>query len=331
MASGSSADGPDGSDLDAPSDEGATSRLQSDQPTPDPPGESVVNPARWANWLRITAIVLSGIWIVTIPFMFWRAARFTWLPYLGVATVLIVALALAVGSEGEQSAPTTSASVPAATAAPRASAQTTSASLPAATAPPPTPVRTATATPSPTPPITPTQQPSFEIAHTDEAGVAVRDACDDERRVSAPGAGIAEGTVVELVKLGEGDCAEWIQVRVADGRESWVRSQYLEPRSAPTAPAHTPAPTPTAPATRTPSAAPTPTVAPRPVATARQMTVLDRECLLWGQATGNASFSEAYVLSNYELWQSAVLPGCRTLRSAARELCSIIPNPPIEA
>ena len=35
-------------------------------------------------------------------------------------------------------------------------------------------------------------------------------------------------------------------------------------------------------------------------------------------------FSEADVLSDYELWQSAVLPGCRTLRSNVLEVCSIM-------
>ena len=56
----------------------------------------------------------------------------------------------------------------------------------------------------------------------------MRDACDDGARVSAPGQGIPEETVVTLIAAGEGDCAEWMHVRASDGRESWVRSRYLD-------------------------------------------------------------------------------------------------------
>ena len=180
MASGSSADGPDGSDLDAPSDEGATSRLQSDQPTPDPPGESVVNPARWANWLRITAIVLSGIWIVTIPFMFWRAARFTWLPYLGVATAVVLVLSIAVGAESDEAdEPPPSATVqPVASAThavpeptPTRTLEPTATRTPEPTAtrtPEPTPTRTLEPTATRTPEPTPTRTPEPTATRTPE-------------------------------------------------------------------------------------------------------------------------------------------------------------------
>ena len=95
-----------------------------------------------------------------------------------------------------------------------------------------TPTRTPTRTPTPvaaaTTSPTATPEPSFKIAKTDGDGVAVRDACDDGARVSAPGEGIREETVVELIGAGEGDCAEWMHVRAPDGRASWVRSRYLE-------------------------------------------------------------------------------------------------------
>ena len=95
-----------------------------------------------------------------------------------------------------------------------------------------TPTRTPTRTPTPvaaaTTPPTATPEPNFKIANTDGDGVAVRDACDDGARVSAPGEGIPEETVVELIAAGGGDCAEWMHVRAPDGRESWVRSRYLD-------------------------------------------------------------------------------------------------------
>ena len=94
VTSDSGADGPGGSNADTLSDQGEMPPSPADdQPRPDPPGERVVNPARWPNWLRVTAIVVSGVWIVTVPFMFWRAARFTWLPYAGIATAALLVLA----------------------------------------------------------------------------------------------------------------------------------------------------------------------------------------------------------------------------------------------
>lgn len=101
----------------------------------------------------------------------------------------------------------------------------------------------AVATPSATPSPAPTPHPSFTIANTDGDGVAVRDACDDSARVSAPGQGIPEDTVVVLVEVGDGECAEWMNVRTPDGRQSWVRLTYLE--ALPGADTATPVQTPT--------------------------------------------------------------------------------------
>ena len=172
MASGSGMAVPSGSAADRPSDQVATaSSLPEDQPKPDPPGERVVNPARWANWLRITAIVLSGIWIVTIPFMFWRAARFTWLPYAGVATAGILVLSIAVGvagDEADQPAPAPAAQ-PADSATPELPEPTPTRTpeltpertpVPATTA---APIRTPRPTPEPTPEPTITQANVFQL------------------------------------------------------------------------------------------------------------------------------------------------------------------------
>ena len=65
-----------------------------------PPRRSALHPGRWPDWLRIVLTAASGIWIVTIPLMFWRAARFTWLPYLGAATIAVAALLVAVDIVG---------------------------------------------------------------------------------------------------------------------------------------------------------------------------------------------------------------------------------------
>ena len=149
---------------------------------------------------------------------------------------------------------------------------------PTAAAPPtvdPTPAAIATATATGTTTLQQTTAPAvatatpeptlLTIAGTDGEGVSVRDACDDARRISAPGKGIAEGTTVQLLESGEGDCADWMLVQAPDGRESWVRSRYLAAApSASRAPTATPQPTPTATATLTPTATPQPT----PTATA---------------------------------------------------------------
>ena len=239
------------------------------------------HPETFPNWLRITLIVASGLWIVTIPFMFWRKARYTWLPYVGAGTVALLVFGMVVGGGADEPMPSPTA----ATSSPTATATPTRTPAPTVIA-----TRSSTATP----------EPSFAIANTDGIGVSVRDACDDARRVSASGDGIAEGTVVRLVAPGKGECTEWMLVRAPDGRESWVRSRYLEA----TVPA-TPQPTPTA------SPSPTPT-----------LTVLDRQCLEWGRLTGHASgLTEAMVRSEYAMWQRDVLPNCRALSTSAPTLC----------
>ena len=159
IASDSGEDRPVGPDADAPRDEGAPpSSAPEVEAKPDPPGERVVNPARWPNWLRITAIVVSGVWIVSIPFMFWRAARFTWLPYLGVATVAILALGVVVGDTGDdadQSAPAPAAqSVDSATPVPMR-----------------TPRPAATTAPTPEAPVQSTEGPSVVITSDDGAEI----------------------------------------------------------------------------------------------------------------------------------------------------------------
>ena len=73
------ADGPEPAmGFEAPGGDSAVSR------------RSPLHPERWPNWLRIALIVPSGVWLVTIPLMFWRAARFTWLPYVGAATAVVL-------------------------------------------------------------------------------------------------------------------------------------------------------------------------------------------------------------------------------------------------
>ena len=94
---------------------------------------------------------------------------------------------------------------------------------------------TPTAAPSPraAPVLTPDGPLYIIVTNTGGEGVAVRDACDPDARVSAPGEGIRDGSFVEFLRGGTGDCGGWMYVRDHDGRESWVRAGYLGPVPAP--------------------------------------------------------------------------------------------------
>ena len=139
------ADGPEPAmGFEAPGGDSAVSR------------RSPLHPERWPNWLRIALIAASGVWLVTIPLMFWRAARYTWLPYVGVATAVVLVLSIAVGAEGDEAdEPPPAATVqPVASATPAVPEPTPTRTLEPATTP--SPVPTSTATPEPTPTGTPT-------------------------------------------------------------------------------------------------------------------------------------------------------------------------------
>ena len=105
------------------------------------------NPEQFPNWLRVGLIVFSSVWIVTIPFMFWRKHRYTWLPYAGAAAAAVFVLGIAVGGQTEESA-----SSGASTERPSEAQPLTRTSTPSAarkSTPP------STSTPSPTPPPAP--------------------------------------------------------------------------------------------------------------------------------------------------------------------------------
>ena len=131
-----------------------------------------MNPEKWPNGLRVTLIVLSGFWLFTIPFMFWRRHRYSWLPYMGISSVVLVVLAIMFGSAGTPedtqqavtSATPTASAIPlvatpvaTATATPEPSVEATPHS--AAETPLATPVATAQATAEPTPEETPEPTP----------------------------------------------------------------------------------------------------------------------------------------------------------------------------
>ena len=108
---------------------------------------------------------------------------------------------------------------------------------------------------TPAPRVLPTEAPTVQalspavlmvIANTGGEGVRARDACRDE--ASIPGIGIAEATRVAATAQGVGSCGGWRLVS-ANGRESWVRLQYLQVA---------PNPTPTITATAAATAVPTP-------------------------------------------------------------------------
>ena len=67
----------------------------------------------------------------------------------------------------------------------------------------------------------------WRVVNSGAGGVAVRTACEQAARSSAPGHGIAEGTAARLLQAGNGDCAGWAYVVTEDGRESWIRLRYL--------------------------------------------------------------------------------------------------------
>ena len=109
-----------------------------------------LNPAHFPNWLRIALIALSGVWLVTIPFMFWRKARYTWLPYAGAATIVLTALGAVAGGVSEEPEPAATANPQ----PPAAARETAEATAPPTSQPSPTP--TPTSTPAPEPTLTPT-------------------------------------------------------------------------------------------------------------------------------------------------------------------------------
>ena len=130
-----------------------------------------LNPAHFPNWLRIALIALGGVWLVTIPFMFWRKARYTWLPYAGAATIAMIAVAAVAGgaseepepaATGNQQPPAAARETAEATAPPTAQPSPTPTSTPTpelTPTPEPTPTPTSTPIPTPEPTLTPTSTP----------------------------------------------------------------------------------------------------------------------------------------------------------------------------
>lgn len=163
--------GPDAGPSDADPGDGSPAMRPTATPTRRSPSEdspiggdmgaevprSRFHPERWPGWLRITLTVVGGLWVVTIPFMFWRAARHTWLPYAGVAMLCALVLGIAVGGDGEDSPPSTAVQ-PEAT---RTSVRT------------PQPTAVPARTPLPTPP--PAQPPSSQPQAGDQVSVGSLD------------------------------------------------------------------------------------------------------------------------------------------------------------
>ena len=104
-------------------------------------------------------------------------------------------------------------------------ADPTPTSQPAATASPTLGAAPRPASPTPLPLPTP---PPFAVTHlianTDGDGVAERNACRDDARTSAPGAGIPDAMAVQVL---HSDCPGWARVVTEDGRQTWIRLRYL--------------------------------------------------------------------------------------------------------
>ena len=144
-----------------------------------------------------------------------------------------MALVLACG-DGDASAPdataaavTTPEADATAAASPGASATVETTAEPGATAAASPDATPATALPLPDATPAAPEMILLMIAFTDGEGVAVRDACADAARVSAPGRGIREGAPVEFVEGGREECGGWTAVVDGAGRQSWVRDEYL--------------------------------------------------------------------------------------------------------
>ena len=144
------------------------------------PRRSPLHPERWPNWLRIALIAASGVWLVTIPFMFRRNARYTWLPYVGVATAVVLVLSIAVGAESDEAdepppfatvQPVASATHAVPEPTPTRTLEPTATRTPEPTAtrtPEPTPTRTLEPTATRTPEPTPTRTPEPTATRTPE-------------------------------------------------------------------------------------------------------------------------------------------------------------------
>ena len=108
-------------------------------------------------------------------------------------------------------------------------ADPTPTSRPAATGSPTLGTAPTPASPAPLPLPTPLPTPppfavTHLIANTDGDGVAERNACRDDARTSAPGAGIPDAMAVQVL---HGDCPGWARVVTEDGRQTWIRLRYL--------------------------------------------------------------------------------------------------------
>ena len=112
----------------------AVSPTQSDQSTTD---SGALHPENWPDWLRVTLLFASGLWIVTIPFMFRAGARRTWLPYAGAALIAFAAFSLLGGDSGNDDQSTDRVAQTAATSTPGRPTQATPTRTPQPT---PTPV-----------------------------------------------------------------------------------------------------------------------------------------------------------------------------------------------
>ena len=79
-------------------------------------------PRNWPNWLRIVTLVVSGVWIVSIPLLFSARLRMTWMPWVGVVSVILLVAVNAVptddGAATAEPTTATSDSTPASPEAP---------------------------------------------------------------------------------------------------------------------------------------------------------------------------------------------------------------------
>ena len=128
-------------------------------------------PRNWPNWLRIVTLVVSGVWIVSIPLLFSARLRMTWMPWVGVGSVILLVVGIAVPADDDVATAEPTTVVTATVASDITESEPTAATETFKLTPTPTPTVTVSPTPTSTPETTPTPElatpePTPQVAPT---------------------------------------------------------------------------------------------------------------------------------------------------------------------
>ena len=128
-------------------------------------------PRNWPNWLRIVTLVVSGVWIVSIPLLFSARLRMTWMPWVGVGSVILLVVGIAVPADDDVATAEPTTVVTATVASDITESEPTVATETLKLTPTPTPTVTVSPTPTSRPETTPTPElatpePTPQVAPT---------------------------------------------------------------------------------------------------------------------------------------------------------------------